>query len=166
MTHWKKNIDTRYISGEDLISGLKGLQKEMVVKLSSFQDGETFDQKKQTKETRTILFFSDSKDKALYKGVVLNATNAKFFEKEMESTEMEDWSKKAVTMYAKQDNRHGHVVRFKRYEKPHLKEGTQSWTAVLAHVQKGNDPAKAREKYQISDVLFKKLEDARTKPTA
>lgn len=161
MTHWKKNIDTRYISGEDLMDGFNGLQREMVVKLVSFQDGETFDMKKQAKETRTILFFSDSSGKKLHKGVVLNKTNAKFFVKEMESPEMEDWSKKQVIMYAHKDNRHGYVVRFKRYEKSVLKEGTVDWTAALNYVKGGGDPAKLREKKVISDVLFKKLENAR-----
>lgn len=45
-THWKKNNDSNFISGEDLISGLKGLKPEMVVVIEKFNDAESFDQKK------------------------------------------------------------------------------------------------------------------------
>lgn len=163
MTHWKKNIDTRYISGEDLVDGFNGLSKEMVVRLVRFIDGETFDQKKQAKEIRTILFFADSAGKELHKGVVLNKTNAKFFVKEMESPEMEDWNKKPVVMYAHQDPRHGFVVRFRRYEKPVLKKNSQEWTGALAYVKAGNSPEKITGKYQVSETLLKELSDEYSK---
>jgi len=158
MTHWKKNLDNRYISGEDLMSGLKGLQKETPVKLIKFQDGDTFDQKKQSSETRTILYFAKLDGTVLSKGVVLNKTNAKFFVKEMGSAEMEDWNKKPVLMFAKPDSRHGFVVRFKRYEKPTLNKDTQEWTAISAYMKgKDGDIKKVLAKYTVSDVLVKEL---------
>ena len=59
LTHWKKNNDSRYISGEDLKSELKGLKKEMAVVISKFEDAETFDQSANQKMIRTGFFLSE-----------------------------------------------------------------------------------------------------------
>jgi len=118
LTHWKKNNDSRYISGEDLKFSLKGLKPEMVVVIESFSDQETFDQQTQSKITKTGFFMRELNGPKLYKPVILNRTNADFCIKEFESEFMEHWIGKPLVLYAKADKRHGHVARFKHYYAP------------------------------------------------
>ena len=124
MTHWKKNLDSKFISGEDLISGLNGLKQEMIVTLIDQKDDKTFDKNKSSDVVVTSLYFKDQTGKQIYKPAILNKTNAKFFEKETGTPEMESWYGRTVVMFAQKDSRHGHVVRFKSYIKPSIVIGS------------------------------------------
>jgi hypothetical protein len=117
-THWKKNLDSRYISGEDLKAGLKGLKPEMIVEIESFEDTETFDQNQNKQIVKTGLNLKEHQGGKVYKPVILNNTNAKFLIKEFASEYMEDWIGKPFVLYAQQDRRHGYVARFKKYYAP------------------------------------------------
>lgn len=118
LTHWKKNIDSRYISGEDLKSELKGLKAEMNVVITHFQDSETFDQSDQSKKVKTGFFLAEyPSNTPVYKPMILNATNAKFCAKEFGSDYMEDWINKPLVLFAMPDKRFGHVARFKKFVK-------------------------------------------------
>ena len=117
-THWRKNIDTRYISGEDLQCELNGLKKDFTVKLVSFDDGETYDQSNQQKSIKTVLYFEDMQGNKLKKGVLLNKTNAKVFESITNSSWIDDWVGTILNIYAQPDKRFGFVVRFKKYIEP------------------------------------------------
>lgn len=122
-TPWRKNIDPRYISGEDLLNGLelgKGLKKEMVVCIIQQQDAPAFDQKLQAETTKTSLHLKDLETgKPIYKPCLLNVTRAEFLTKESGgSIYIEDWYGIPFVMYAKPDKRHGHVVAFKKYYPP------------------------------------------------
>lgn len=122
-TFWKKNNDSRYISGEDLQNGTdmgKGLNKEMAVMIVSFADSETFDQSTQEKILKTGLTLATLDGKKLYKPLILNNTNAAFCLKEFDSTILEDWLNKPMVLYAKPDKRHGHVARLKKYYAPRV----------------------------------------------
>jgi hypothetical protein len=118
LTHWKKNNDSRYISGEDLRSGLNGLSSEMVVVIDRFQDAETFDQTKNAKVVKTGFYLKTLDGKSVYKPVILNNTNAKFCRQEFGSEFMEHWLNKPFVLYAMPDKRHGFVARFKKYYAP------------------------------------------------
>ncbi len=119
LTHWKKNNDSKYISGEDLRAGLKGLKPEMIVVIDRFEDAETFDQNNQKKIIKTGFWLKELADgKAVYKPVILNNTNAVFCVKEFGSEFMEHWIGKPFILYAKADTRHGFVARFKKYFPP------------------------------------------------
>lgn len=119
LTHWKKNIDQAFISGEDLQNELKGLRKEMVVTVDHFGDAETFDTSKAAKATVTGLYLKEHPSGVkLFKPVVLNKTNAKFFQSETKSPFMEKWVGIPVIVYAMPDKRFGFVVRFKKYYPP------------------------------------------------
>lgn len=118
-THWRKNLDPRYISGEDLKNSLRGLSPEMVVYIDTMQDAPTFDQSTQKETTKTSLWLVDTKTKQrIYKPVILNVSNAKFFSKEFSSDFIEDWYGKPVVLFAQPDKRFGHVARFKHYYPP------------------------------------------------
>ena len=117
-THWKKNNDSRYISGEDLRSGLKGLKPEMHVIIDRFEDSKTFDQNTQTDVVKTGFWLKELNGTPVYKPVILNNTNAKFCVKEFGSDYLEDWIGKPLTLYALADRRHGFVARFKKYIPP------------------------------------------------
>lgn len=117
-THWKKNLDPRYISGEDLKAGLKGLAPEMVVTIANMQDAPTFDQSNQKEVSKTALWLNDAQGNRIYKPVILNVTNAKFLSKEFGSDFIEDWYGKPVVLFAQPDRRFGHVARFKKYYPP------------------------------------------------
>lgn len=154
LTHWKKNNDSNFISGEDLIGNVKGLQPEMIVILDKFTDAESFDQKKQSKVVVTGLFFKTIDNKQVYKPAILNKTNAKFFVKETGSDFMENWIGKTVVMYAQKDSRHGHVVRFKTYHLPLLEIGTTNFVNCKKAYEADNKSLEViKRKYQVSNEV-------------
>jgi hypothetical protein len=118
-THWRKHLDPRYISGEDLKASLHGLQPEMVVCVAEMKDAPTFDQSTQKEVTKTSLWLRNlANNQMIYKPVILNVSNAKFFSKEFNSDFIEDWYEKPVVLFAMPDKRFGHVARFKHYYPP------------------------------------------------
>jgi len=121
-TPWRKNLDKRYISGEDLLLEQKGLKKEMVVTLSSWKDSPAFDQKLQKEVDKTAIYLKEyPSGKPLYKPALLNVTNGDFLSKEIGngSSYIDDFDKnKPFVIYAKPDTRHGHVTRLKKYYAP------------------------------------------------
>lgn len=124
-TPWRKNLDKRYISGEDLLTGIemgKGLRPEMVVTIAKFEDAPAFDQKKQEEVDKTALWLKEyPSGKLLYKPVLLNVANGEFLSKEIGNNSIyaDDFDvTKPVVLYAKPDKRHGHVARFKKYFPP------------------------------------------------
>lgn len=135
-THWKKNIDSRYISGEDLISGLRGFKPEMVVLIERFTDSETFDQSTQAKLTKTGFYLRELNGQMLHKPLILNSTNAKYCEKEFKTPFMEDWIGKPIVLYAMPDKRFGHVARFKKYYPQAHKTAEPVKTIELDEIQK------------------------------
>lgn len=119
-TPWRKNLDKRYISGEDLLLGLHGLKKEMVVCIEQQEDAPAFDQKSQSEIIKSALWLKDlATGQKIYKPCLLNVTRASFLEKESGgSIYMEDWYGIPFIMFAKPDKRHGHIVAFKKYYPP------------------------------------------------
>lgn len=121
-TPWRKNLDPRYISGEDLLSGMKGLRKEMVVTLARYEDAPTFDQKIQKEVDKTAIWLKDfSTGQVIYKPCILNVTRGKFLSNEIGNGSLfiDDFSHdKPFIMYAQPDKRHGHIVAFKKYYPP------------------------------------------------
>lgn len=120
LTHWKKNNDPKYISGEDLKDGEsinKGLKPEMIVTISGFEDKETYDQNNQQKVLKTGLYLTDENGKQVYKPLILNNTNAKFLITESKSEFMEHWIGIKAVLFAMPDKRFGHVARFKKFVK-------------------------------------------------
>jgi len=122
---WKKNIDSRYISGEDLKLGIelgKGLAPEMVVTMASFKDVESFDQNAREKVNKTGVFLKTYPEgKMLYKPLILNNTNGQFLSKEIGkgSDFITDFdTEKPFVLYAKPDKRFGHVARCRKYFAP------------------------------------------------
>jgi hypothetical protein len=157
-THWKKNNDSNFISGEDLISGLKGLKPEMVVVIEKFNDAESFDQKKQSKIVVSALYLKEVGGNSLYKPVILNKTNAKFFVKETNSDFVDDWLNKPVVVYAQKDARHGHVVRFRKYVFPVLQANTPEFEKCKTAIDKsGYTLDQIRQRYQVSTEVEKLL---------
>lgn len=118
-THWRKNLDPRYVSGEDLKNSLHGLKPEMVVCVHEMKDAPTFDQSTQKEVTKTSLWLKDLQSgQVIYKPVILNVSNAKTFAKEFNSDFIEDWYNKPIVLFAQPDKRLGHVARFKHYFPP------------------------------------------------
>ena len=156
--HWKKNLDSKFIAGEDLQSSLNGLKPSMTVTLEKFNDAETFDQTKSAKITVTGLFLKEVGGKELYKPVILNKTNAKFFIKEFNSENLYDWVGKAVTIYAQKDSRHGYVVRFKKYVTPTLIHPSPEFDNCYKAIHtSGFTMDKIRLKYVVSTEIEKLL---------
>lgn len=124
-TPFRKNLDKRYISGEDLLNGIemkKGLRPEMVVTLVKFSDAPAFDQQAQKEVDKTALFLKEYPNgNLLYKPCLLNVDRSKFMSKELAngSAFIDDCdTAKPFVIYAKPDRRHGHVVAFKKYFAP------------------------------------------------
>ncbi len=155
LTNWKKNIDSRYISGEDLQAEIKGLRKEMVVVIDKFEDAEAFDQKAQSKIIKTGFFLKELNGTKLYKPVLLNKTNAVFCAQEFKSDFMEHWIGKPFILYAKPDTRHGFVARFKKYYAP----------AAVSDVNALALLKKAETKYDLIKVWESLSNEERKLPT-
>lgn len=150
-TLWKKNLDSKYISGEDLQLSNKGLKPEMVVTIERFNDDKTFDKQKNSDVVVSALYLKEVNGAALYKPVILNRTNAKFFVKETGSDFMEDWLNKPVIVYAQKDSRHGFVVRFKSYVKPNLVKDSEMFKQAKIALEKGTATMdKIKSRYQVS----------------
>jgi hypothetical protein len=150
-TLWKKNLDSKYISGEDLQLSNKGLKPEMVVTIERFNDDKTFDKQKNSDVVVSALYLKEVNGATLYKPVVLNRTNAKFFVKETGSDFMEDWLNKPVIVYAQKDSRHGFVVRFKSYVKPNLVKDSEMFKQAKIALEKGTATMdKIKSRYQVS----------------
>lgn len=128
--HWKKNLDSKFISGEDLQASLNGLKPEMNVVIEKFDEDETFDMNVKKKKKITDLFLKEVGGKSLYKPAILNKTNAKFFAKEFESDNVWDWLNKPVTMFAQQDDRHGYIVRYRSAPASLKVDNTEALTKV------------------------------------
>jgi hypothetical protein len=150
-TLWKKNLDSKYISGEDLQLSNKGLKPEMVVVIERFNDDKTFDKNKNADVTVSALYLKEVGGASLYKPAILNRTNAKFFVKETGSDYMEDWLNKPVIVYAQKDSRHGHVVRFKSYVKPVLIKDSENFKNCKIAIEKGTATMeKIKAKYTVN----------------
>jgi hypothetical protein len=171
LTHWKKNNDPRYISGEDLKEGIaigKGLAPEMVVMIDRFEDAETFDQNSQKKVVKTGFWLKTLDGRKLYKPVILNNTNAAFCIKEFGSSFMEHWIGKPMVLYALADKRHGFVARFKKYYPPASADPKQALES-LSKVESIDDlklvwEALSKEEKLLPTVMAKK-EELKTKYT-
>lgn len=160
MTDWKKNLDSRYISGEDLFLELNGFKKSMVVSISGFKDSEVYDQKAKENIIQTELKLQTADGKPLYKGTILNKTNGKVLFEEFKTRNLEDWVGKLFVMKAVADRRHGQVVRFAKYYPPRKdvfteEKLTPASTAIIAGTYKLEQ---VKKDYQITDEMFKKLE--------
>lgn len=162
-THWKKNIDSRYISGEDLKAGLRGFTSEMIVTIDRNNDVETFDPNEQQKKQKTGLWlkkFPSGED--IYKPAILNTVNARFFISEFKSDIVEDWYGKPVILWAQPDKRFGHVARFKKYYpsatvKPDAAISALSATTNLAELGEAWAALSTEEK-NLPTVIAKKDE--------
>jgi hypothetical protein len=137
-THWKKHIDPRYISGDDLKYNLHGLYDNTVVRIVAHSDVPTFDQKLQTEVYKTGLVLQDMNGVTLPKKLIVNVENGKVLKGIFKSDFVEDWISKNTpfTIYAKADKRHGWVARVK----PHYAAPQQS-----APEQPKIDPSKIAE---------------------
>jgi len=159
LTHWKKNNDPRYISGEDLKDGLaigKGLRPEMVVTIAKFEDKETFDQSSQSKVTKSGFWLREyPSGNPLYKPLILNNTNAKFCINEFKSEFMEHWLDKPLVLWAMPDRRHGFVARFKKYYPP----------AQVTDVKALAELSKATTLAELGETWGKLLADEKKLPT-
>jgi hypothetical protein len=157
LTHWKKNNDPRYISGDDLANGDaigKGLRKEMVVVIDRFEDKETFDQSANTKVTKTGFWLKEyPSGKPIYKPVILNNTNADFCITEFKSEFMEHWIGKPLVLYALPHKRHKWVARFKKYYPP----AQVTDVNALATLAKANDLSELAAAWSEISVAEQKL---------
>jgi hypothetical protein len=123
----------------------------MVVTIERFNDDKTFDKQKNSDVIVSALYLKEVNGAALYKPVVLNRTNAKFFVKETGSDFMEDWLNKPVIVYAQKDSRHGFVVRFKSYVKPNLVKDSEMFKQAKIALEKGTATMdKIKSRYQVS----------------
>lgn len=89
MTHWKKNFDYRFLSGDEL-------NGEITVTIERVVNEEVFNPSSNSKETALALYFKGAK-----KGIVLNKTNAKTIAKVVGSPMIEEWVGKKIIIYPK-----------------------------------------------------------------
>lgn len=124
-TPWKKHIDKRYISGEDLKFGVemgRGLRPEMVVTVAKHNTAKTYDAQKREEVDNMALWLAEyPSGKMLYKPIILNNTNGDFLAKEIGggSIYIDDFDKTVpFVLYAKPDKRFKFVARVKKYFAP------------------------------------------------
>lgn len=101
-THWKKNFDYRFLSGDEL-------QGETIVEISKVSEEETFNPSSNSKEKVLAVYFKGAK-----KSVILNKTNAKSIAKVIGSPYQEDWIGKKIIIFPKEGNFFGERMRVVR----------------------------------------------------
>lgn len=153
-TPWKKNIDHRYISGEDLADGIamnKGLRPEMVVTFTKFNDAPAFDQKQQKEIDKTAIWLKEfPSGKMIYKPCLLNLKRGAFLSKEIGNNSMfiDDFShEKPFIIYAEPSARFGYVVGFKKYNPHELIMGSDNFNKCKEALKSG--------KFSIEDIKLK-----------
>lgn len=157
---WRKNLDKRYISGEDLKYGEsmgKGLREEMVVTMAKFNDAPAYDQNAKAEVTKTAIWLNEyPSGKPLYKPALLNVINGQFLSKEIGNGSIYitdfDYTKPFI-IWAQPDSRHGHVARFKKYYPP----VTISDTAAIAKLNGAEKTSEAL------NAVWAELSDAEKK---
>lgn len=168
MTHYRKNVDPNFLSGEDLKYNLiKDMPDGVAVIITSHKNSKGFDQKKKEKVDVIELRFTDLKGKALSKGVIPAKWTYEFMMQQgIMSPEVEDWVGQKLVIYAKADAAHGHVVRFKKYKDPNvkvkLKPDTVSWDKAVKWLKEDpeNTIQGVLKKYDVTKTDQKKLEAA------
>ena len=101
-THWKKNFDYRFLSGDEL----KG---EVTVTIERVTTEEVFNPSTNSKEKALAVYFIGAK-----KGIVLNKTNAKAIAKVVGSPYQEDWIGKKIIIFPKQGRFFGEEMKVVR----------------------------------------------------
>lgn len=157
-THWRKNKDPKFISGEDLKHGLvKGIVDGMMVEIAGVKEEESFDQNTQQKHIVSELRFKDMNGKALSKGMIPAEWTSKFMKRlGINSPFLEDWIGQKMIIFAQADKRFGYVVRFKKYtppvvRKPELLPNTPNWKQAVEWLEDGKNTVEMMEgKYIIS----------------
>lgn len=168
MTHYRKNVDPNFLSGEDLKYNLiKDMPDGVVAVITGHKNSVGYDQGKQEKVPVIELVFSDLKGKVLSKGVIPAKWTHDYMKRQgVKSPQVEDWVGQKVVIYAKPDARFGHVVRFKKYTdpnvKPKLKPKTESWNKAVDWLTESSDNklVDVLAKYDVSKADQKKLEAA------
>lgn len=159
-TPWKKHIDKRYISGEDLKYGIenqKGLAPEMVVTFDSFEEVMAYNQSqaKEVKQTGVWLKSVETGHK-LYKPLILNNINGSFLQKEIGggSIYLEDFDKNIkFVLYAKPDRRFNFVARLKK----HYEEATTDPKPLIAKMEACKSLGELGQVWTSFTVLEKKI---------
>tara|TARA_R110000796_G_scaffold188972_1_gene305904 strand:- start:118 stop:657 length:540 start_codon:yes stop_codon:yes gene_type:complete len=172
-TLWRKNLDKRYISGEDLKLGIeagKGLRPEMVVTIAKFEDAPAFDQKKQQEIDKTAIWLKEyPSGKMVYKPMLLNVRNGEFLSKEIGegSDFIDDFATdKPFVLYAQADRRHGFVAKCKKYY-PKPTATPENATKILSASASLDDLktnwGRLSKDEQSLPVIIKLKEDLKTK---
>lgn len=88
-THWKKNFDYRFLSGDEIPG-------EITVEIERVTKEETFNPSSNSKEDVLAVYFKGAK-----KGIILNKTNAKAIAKVAGTPYQEDWIGTKIIIYPK-----------------------------------------------------------------
>jgi hypothetical protein len=160
-THWRKNKDPKFLSGEDLKHGIvKGMTDGMPVEICGFNDNEGFDQSQQSKVTVTEIKFKTLDGKRLPKGVIPGKWTSDFMKKiGVDPDWIDDWVGVKVVLFAQYDKRNGFVVRFKKFtavnskEAPKLKLTPESknWADIVTWLKdEKNTIDMVKKKYDLT----------------
>ena len=101
-THWRKNFDYRFLSGEELPG-------EIIVTIERVTTEEAFNPSSNSKEQVLAVYFKGAK-----KGIVLNKTNAKAITKVVGSPYQEDWIGEKIIIYPKSGKFFGEAMQVVR----------------------------------------------------
>jgi len=102
VTHWKKLTNPNYIGSHDFQPG-----QELTVTIETIINEvvECFDGSKMKKETCIIAKFKGAK-----KPMILNRTNCKIISRNLDSSYIEDWAGKTITLYVAKVRAFGELV--------------------------------------------------------
>jgi hypothetical protein len=164
-THWRKNKDPKFLSGEDLKFGLiKDMPDGVIVKIASVRQDEAYQQGEGIVPV-SVLMFESINGEPLSKGVIPAKWTLEFMRKlGITSPYLEDWISQKMIIYARPHSKFGYVVRFKEYKdpnfKPKLTHESESWNDIIAWLK---DPKHTMKmllaKYDMSKTDQKKLKE-------
>ena len=100
-THWKQLMNPDYLGAYALTHG-----KDLIVTIKSVGQEDVYNPSSNSKETCTVVRFTDGNIKPM----IVNATNAKTIAKLFDTPYIEDWVGKSISLYIAKVKAFGDVV--------------------------------------------------------
>lgn len=152
-THWRTLLNTKYLNGDEIP------KDGVVVTIVGFTKEDIFSQKSKEKEEHVTLKF-----KQFDKPMILTNRKAKQISKVLESSIVEDWINKTITIHPVQEKHFGEwfpVINVKAGEikKEVFNSKHPRWNGACESLAKGESTIEAIEKYYtLTPAVKKELE--------
>jgi hypothetical protein len=140
-SHWRKVMNTKFLNGDEL------QEDGQVVTITSYKEEELYSQKAKDVEKHVTLLF-----KEFEKPMILTNRKAKQISNVLETSLMDEWVGKTVTIYPKQEKHFGDwfaVINIKpgAIKKEDFTPKHERWDGACKSIKEGKSTIEAIEKH-------------------